>query len=100
MGAPRDPGPEDHPPTVIGLNYMKMLLEPVPIVSVLCDGATWQGEPERGFWCYEKPVNPGPTGMPILPFFIQIVLSYSTSNDLQLTVLFCILDLIKEYVQN
>ena len=45
-----------------------MLLEPVPIVSVFCDGATWQGEPERGFWCYQKPDNPGPKGKPVLLF--------------------------------
>ena len=32
-----------------------------PSVSVYCDGATWRGEPELGFWCYDKPEHPGPT---------------------------------------
>ena len=30
------------------------------MVSVYCDGATWKGKPELGFWCYDKPENPGP----------------------------------------
>jgi len=34
--------------------------EPQPIVSAYCEGATWKGEPELGFWCYDKPENPGP----------------------------------------
>merc|ERR1711892_524808 len=34
--------------------------EPQPIASVYCDAATWKGEPNLGFWCYDKPENPGP----------------------------------------
>eukprot|EP00090_Calanus_glacialis_P046023 TRINITY_DN8836_c0_g1_i5.p1 TRINITY_DN8836_c0_g1~~TRINITY_DN8836_c0_g1_i5.p1 ORF type:complete len:119 (-),score=21.23 TRINITY_DN8836_c0_g1_i5:190-546(-) len=37
-----------------------MILEPLPIVSVYCDGAKWKGEPEQGFWCYDQPESPGP----------------------------------------
>ena len=31
-----------------------------PVVSVYCDSTSWVGEPEKGFWCYRSPENPGP----------------------------------------
>merc|ERR1711892_763091 len=37
--------------------------EPQPIASVYCDAATWKGEPNLGFWCYDKPENPGPLAL-------------------------------------
>jgi len=34
--------------------------ETKPAVSVYCDETTWKGNPDLGFWCYEKPDNSGP----------------------------------------
>jgi len=33
----------------------------VPAGSVFCDGTKWVGKPEKGFWCYTSPENPGPS---------------------------------------
>lgn len=32
----------------------------VPVVSVYCEDSEWKGEPEKGFWCYQKPDNAEP----------------------------------------
>merc|ERR1712123_47764 len=34
--------------------------EPKPFVSVYCDKSAWKGQPDLGFWCYDKPDKPGP----------------------------------------
>jgi len=32
----------------------------VPVVSVYCEDSQWKGEPEKGFWCYQRPDNAEP----------------------------------------
>ena len=39
-----------------------IFLEPQPIARVICQGDTWEGQPEIGFWCYQKPDNAEPQG--------------------------------------
>merc|ERR1711892_1652871 len=34
--------------------------EPKPFVSVYCEKSAWKGQPDLGFWCYDKPEKPGP----------------------------------------
>merc|ERR1711892_885041 len=34
--------------------------EPKPFVSAYCEKSAWKGQPDLGFWCYDKPDNPGP----------------------------------------
>ena len=41
-------------------------VEPQPAVSVSCEAAVWKGDPELGFWCYQKPAIPGPSGIQLL----------------------------------
>ena len=41
-------------------SLINISLAPEPVVSVFCDRATWKGQPDLGFWCYDKPENPGP----------------------------------------
>merc|ERR1712013_77314 len=36
--------------------------EPQPIARVTCQGDIWEGQPEIGFWCYQKPDNAQPQG--------------------------------------
>merc|ERR1711872_80607 len=37
------------------------------VTTVYCEAGEWKGEPERGFWCYDKPENPGPSDIPPTP---------------------------------
>ena len=39
-----------------------LFLEPQPVTTVMCEGDTWQGQPEIGFWCYHKHGNIEPLG--------------------------------------
>merc|ERR1719233_2462350 len=41
--------------------------EPQPIATVACQGNTWEGQPEIGFWCYQKPENAEPQEQDIEP---------------------------------
>ena len=36
--------------------------EPQPVTTVMCEGDTWKGQPEIGFWCYHKHDNIEPLG--------------------------------------
>merc|ERR1711915_415344 len=37
--------------------------ETKPVTTVYCEAGKWKGEPDRGFWCYNRPDEPGPSGI-------------------------------------
>ena len=40
-----------------------IFLETKPVTTVYCEAGKWKGEPDRGFWCYNRPEKPGPSGI-------------------------------------
>ena len=45
---------------IVCLIFCAPFLEPKQFVSVYCEKSAWKGQPDLGFWCYDKPEKPGP----------------------------------------
>ena len=55
--------------------FNNIFLEPKPFVSVYCEKSAWKGQPDLGFWCYDKPDKPGPqevTGLVFNSYFTPL----------------------------
>jgi len=57
----REPKNFDAPWTLTTTDRCDLFCNDVPAGSVFCDGTRWVGQPEKGFWCYEKPEHPEPS---------------------------------------